>query len=495
MAPHATPENSVAPRGHTHFPIWAALALGLKHPLETKPQKTLLTPSEMDPLLGETVGKYKVDGILGRGAMGVVYQARHGILGKQVAIKVLKAEFADDSDMAQRLVREGQMVNEIHHPSIVDIFDIGTLPQTGQPYIVMDLLYGEPLDVFLAKQPPMQFGAAGFILEQLLSGLSAAHEAGVIHRDLKPGNIFLEQHPQHGVQVKIIDSGKSRGSINPTSPGSLIGTPAFMAPEQILGEKISPATDLYAVGGIAYQMVTQHLPYEAPSAIEVLQLKMKVDAIPPSHWDASLGTDVDEWILSLLSRDSRYRPRDADGVRRALLRMLEGRPSQKWNQPGGPKIQPTLRRQGVVPNQSWGNAQSSTTQGNDSHDRRTVPHEVPSAQRSHRHPKLPKLTEENHGSTAEKPDDSTLVDASVSEQVSVLDNALQHDLRDSVSSKRQRPLSSKHEPTERIERKAVEAAARKHEAARAAGNNTFLYVAAGCGLVFILACVAFLATH
>jgi serine/threonine protein kinase len=469
--------------------------------LETKTQKTLLTPSEMDPLLGETVGKYKVDGILGRGAMGVVYQARHGILGKQVAIKVLKAEFADDSDMAQRLVREGQIVNEIHHPSIVDIFDIGTLPQTGQPYIVMDLLFGEPLDVFLAKQPAMQFGAAGFILEQLLSGLSAAHEAGVIHRDLKPGNIFLEQHPQHGVQVKIIDfglarnSGKSRGSINPTSPGSLIGTPAFMAPEQILGEKISPATDLYAVGGIAYQMVTQHLPYEAPSAIEVLQLKIKVDAVPPSHWDSSLGTDVDEWILSLLSRDRRYRPRDADGVRRALLRMLEGRPSQKWNQPGGPKIQATLRRQGVVPNQSWGNAQTSTTQGNDSHDPPMVPYEVPTAPRSHRHRKSPKQTEENHGSDVKKPDDSTLVDASVLEQSSVLDNALHRDHRDSVSAKKERPLSNKYEPTERIDCKAVESAARKHEAAGAVSNNTVLYVAAACGLVFILLCVAFLATQ
>lgn len=115
------------------------------------------------------------------------------------------------------------------------------------------------------------------------------------------------------------------GSIRPTNPGTLIGTPAFMAPEQVMGRKVTPATDMYAVGGIAYQLLTGHLPYEASTAIEVLTKKMKYEPIRPRQWNPRLDEDVEGWILSLLTREPEHRPRDADAVRRALRRLTESR--------------------------------------------------------------------------------------------------------------------------------------------------------------------------
>jgi len=131
--------------------------------------------------------------------------------------------------------------------------------------------------------------------------------------------------------VKIIDFGLARqadragGSVRPTNPGTLIGTPAFMAPEQVLGTKVFPATDLYAVGGIAYQMLTGRIPHEAPSAIEVISQKMKFDPVPPRQWVPSIDEDVDSWVMMLLEREPDRRPESADDARRMLRRLMEGR--------------------------------------------------------------------------------------------------------------------------------------------------------------------------
>ncbi len=283
-----------------------------------------------DPLIGAMVDDYEVKARVGHGAMGIVYRAVHRIIGKTVAIKVLKIDYADDPDMVNRLVGEARTVNAIRHPGIVDIFGFGTL-KTGQPYIVMDMLEGEPLDVFIKKNAPLKLKAVWPILDDILGALGAAHHVGVIHRDLKPGNVFRESHPEARSRIKVIDFGLARtadragGSVRPTNPGTLLGTPAFMAPEQVVGTKVTPATDLYALGGIAYQLLTGHLPHEGPSAIEVLSAKMANDPLPPRHWLPSLDEDIDGWIMSLLARDPDQRPQVAEDARRALRRIGEGR--------------------------------------------------------------------------------------------------------------------------------------------------------------------------
>lgn len=287
-------------------------------------------PMGRDPLLGSRVDDYEVQSVIGSGAMGIVYRVQHAVIGKPAALKVLKPDYADDPDMVQRLIREARTVNAIRHPGIVDIFGFGTLPN-GQSYIVMDLLEGEPLDAWVKREAPAPFKKAAPILDEILGALHAAHVVGVIHRDLKPGNVFYESHPEARSHVKIIDFGLARqadragGSVRPTNPGTLIGTPAFMAPEQVLGTKVFPATDLYAVGGIAYQMLTGRIPHEAPSAIEVISQKMKFDPVPPRQWVPSIDEDVDSWVMMLLDREPDRRPESADDARRMLRRIMEGR--------------------------------------------------------------------------------------------------------------------------------------------------------------------------
>ena len=294
---------------------------------ETIRNVNLLTVS--DPLIGQVVESYKVESLVGTGAMGMVYRGVHQIIGKAVAIKVLKADYADDPEMVQRLIREARSVNAIRHPAIVDIFGFGTLPRTDQPYIVMDLLEGDPLDEYLKEHAPMKLREVAPFLDELLSALSAAHAVGVIHRDLKPGNVFVESKPDGQRGIKVIDFGLAKqadragGSVKPTNPGTLLGTPAFMAPEQVLGVKVTPATDLYAVGGIAYQMLTNHLPHEAPSAIEVLSQKMAHDPIRPKQWQPALDDDLDAWVMRLLDRDPEKRYQEAEEARRALRRISE----------------------------------------------------------------------------------------------------------------------------------------------------------------------------
>jgi serine/threonine protein kinase len=323
-----------------------------------------------DPMLGSVVEQYKVESLVGTGAMGMVYRAVHQVIGKAVAIKVLKADFADDPEMVQRLVREARSVNAIRHPAIVDIFGFGTLPRTEQPYIVMDLLEGDPLDEYLKTHAPMKMKEAAPFLDELLSALSAAHAVGVIHRDLKPGNVFVESKPDGQKGIKVIDFGLAKqadragGSVKPTNPGTLLGTPAFMAPEQVLGTKVTPATDLYAVGGIAYQMLTNHLPHEAPSAIEVLSQKMAHDPIRPKQWQPTLDEELDGWIMNLLHREPEKRMPSAEEARRALRRIVDGRTSS------GSGLRNVIARPpatggntGVVPKRSWGEAKTVITEG------------------------------------------------------------------------------------------------------------------------------------
>ncbi len=298
-----------------------------------------------DPLVGTRVDDYDVKALLGQGAMGIVYRAEHAIIGRQVAIKVLKPDFAEDPEMVSRLIREARTVAAIRHPGIVDVFGFGQLKSTGQPFIVMDYLKGEPLDLFVRHHAPMKLPEAAAILDELLSALGAAHAVGVIHRDLKPGNILLEQLPDGKHRLKLLDFGLARqadkagGSVKPTNPGTILGTPSFMAPEQIRGTKITPATDLYAVGGIAYQLLTGHLPHEGGNAIEVLSAKLKYDPIRLLQWQPLLPAAMDAWVMGLLDRDETRRPQTAEAARRSLQALLE--------------TAGKARGTGVVPARSW----------------------------------------------------------------------------------------------------------------------------------------------
>lgn len=287
-----------------------------------------------DPLIGQHVDDYLVRDFVGEGTMGVVYRAVHTEKSQEVVLKILRPEYAEDPTMIARLIQEAQALNSIRHPGIIDILGFGKLSLTGQPYIVMEHASGVTLDTFIRDNAPMSLRVAFPILDQLLSALAAAHAVGVIHRDVKPGNIVLEG-PRHARRVKLLDFGLARRdeersdadqtSARPTNPGSILGTPDFMAPEQVSGVSLSSATDLYAVGGIAYQMLTGRLPHEASSAIDVIVAKMKTPPIPLRAHSPHLGADVEAWVLKLLEKDPDRRPQAAGEARTTLSALVEER--------------------------------------------------------------------------------------------------------------------------------------------------------------------------
>ena len=216
---------------------------------------------------GTNVGGYVIDGELGRGGMGVVYSAKHPVIGKRAAIKVLKPSLSNNPATIERFIQEARSVNAIGHPNIVDIFDFDVLPD-GRRFLVMDLLDGESLRKRV-KRGPLPIHEAAIVLDEVASALDAAHGKGFIHRDLKPDNVFLVAHPGR-FDVKLLDFGLAKLMPNSallparayrTATGAQLGTPDYMSPEQLRGEKnIDHRTDIYALGVVAFEMITGKRP-------------------------------------------------------------------------------------------------------------------------------------------------------------------------------------------------------------------------------------------
>ncbi|HVU01148.1 MAG TPA: serine/threonine-protein kinase [Polyangiaceae bacterium] len=237
-----------------------------------------------DPLLGTTIDlRYEIEGVLGEGGMGTVYRARHYVLDKKLALKVLRADLARDADLGTRFIREARAAAAVNHPNVVQITDFGTLP-SGQPYFVMELLAGMSLSALVRRGGPLPAGRAVRLLLQMVDGLSAAHQAGVVHRDLKPDNIVVCPGPNDQETVKVLDFGlaKVAGQSRLTRAGLVFGTPHYMSPEQAMGGTVDERTDIYSLGIVMYEMFTGRVPFEADSFMGVLTKHLYVEPTPPS---------------------------------------------------------------------------------------------------------------------------------------------------------------------------------------------------------------------
>ena len=229
---------------------------------------------EIKSLIGQTVGDYKIVKLLGEGGMGEVYAAEHRTLGHRTAFKVLRREIMNNQEAVERFRQEARLIARVRHQNLIDIFDIGELPD-GRLYYVMEHLSGQALSGLLEKKR-LPFREVMQIARQLCAGLAAAHQAGIVHRDLKPDNLFLVERAGEPPLVKLVDFGiaKTIGvegeSMKLTRTGTLVGTPFYMAPEQINGGKVDVRTDLYAVGVILYEMCTGKLPFGGETLGEVL---------------------------------------------------------------------------------------------------------------------------------------------------------------------------------------------------------------------------------
>ena len=282
--------------------------------------------STRDPLIGTTLGEYVVKRHLGAGAMGVVYEGLQQQLNKPVAIKVLQPNaYGHDADAAQRLMGEARAANAIRHPGIVDVYNYGTLPD-GRPYLVMELIDGEPLDGLLTREAPLRLGKALSILDELLDALSAAHAAGVVHRDIKPGNIFVVGSRDGGaVHVKLLDFGLAKQSSKiangaETNATTVVGTPYYMSPEQACAKPVGPRSDLYSVGCIAFQMLSGRLPYESGNPVEML-VKHLEEPIPRLSEVVQVPAALDALLFRLLAKNPDERPSSAAAVRQELRKI------------------------------------------------------------------------------------------------------------------------------------------------------------------------------
>ncbi|MFK7986033.1 MAG: serine/threonine-protein kinase [Sandaracinaceae bacterium] len=217
--------------------------------------------------VGRQIDRYVIEAVLGAGGFGAVYRARHTVLGTQVALKVLNPQRAEDATTVERFLREAKMAAGIGSPHIVGVSDAGA--EAGKPFLAMELLAGEDLEGRLARAGALPLSAAVDIGLQILEGLSAAHGAGIVHRDMKPANVFLVPGPDGRPFVKLLDFGISKvitpgGIAQLTQTGAMLGTPAYMAPEQMQNTSgVDARADLYSVAAMLFEMCTGRLPYRA----------------------------------------------------------------------------------------------------------------------------------------------------------------------------------------------------------------------------------------
>ena len=273
---------------------------------------------------GDMVGEYRVDQQIGEGGMGRVYCATHPVIAKRAAIKILHPELSVNREAVERFVQEARSVNQIGHPNIVDIFSFGTLPD-GRCYFVMEWLRGESLRDRLRRVRVPLAEALAFI-ETIAVALEAAHEKGIVHRDLKPDNVFLCEVKGTLPNVKLLDFGIAKlvggdARSERTRTGNLLGTPAYMSPEQARGQAVDHRTDIYALGCVAYEMFTGWLPFPADNAADMIAKHLFEH--PPSALfrNPLVPSELDALVQHMLAKDPNARPTLAqvrEHARRAL---------------------------------------------------------------------------------------------------------------------------------------------------------------------------------
>jgi serine/threonine-protein kinase len=256
-------------------------------------------------------GRYHVKKQLAQGGMGVVYQARHRLIDKLVAVKILRPELVHDREITQRFLTEAQAASSIGSEHIVDITDYGELPD-GATYIVMEYLEGRSLTDRVRASEPLAIEEVLAISRQLAEGLAHAHAAGIIHRDLKPDNVLLVERGKRRDFVKILDFGiaKVASSQNQiTRAGKIFGTPHYMSPEQAKGEELDRRTDIYSLGVMLYEMTAQRLPFEAENPLGVLTQHMYVEPKPLHEvCEREIPVGLESVIMKCISKlpDERY---------------------------------------------------------------------------------------------------------------------------------------------------------------------------------------------
>ena len=271
------------------------------------------------------IGRYRLIERLGGGPMGSVFDAEDEASGQHVAVKVLATDMAEEPETRERFYREARITSQLIHRNIVSLVDIGE--EGGRPFLVMERLHGLPLDVHLREHGAVSLEMKVDLMTQLFEGLQAAHARGVVHRDIKPGNLFVQED---GV-LKILDFGLARLHASTlTANGVVVGTPAFMSPEQADGQRVDARSDIFSASSVCYLILTGRPPFSAPDLPRTLQALLHED--PPAITDTSIPPLLVRILSKGLSKDlgRRYQscsevladlPRTTHRARRGLQRL------------------------------------------------------------------------------------------------------------------------------------------------------------------------------
>ena len=271
-------------------------------------------------------GKYRLAGVLGSGGMGAVFDATHTMLDKRVAVKLMLPEMARDRELMSRMVREARTASASGHRNVIAVTDMGWTAE-GALFLVMEYLEGRTLRQLIREAGPQPVERSANLVFQILSALAAVHARGIIHRDLKPDNIMViaeaDDGQGAGELVKVLDFGiskilRSDQDLNLTRTGSVLGSPRYMAPEQARGRPVDERTDIYAVGGILYHLLTGRPALRAPNFAAMIAVILKGDVDPPSTYAPGIPTSLDAVVLKAMARDPEIRFPDARAFRQAL---------------------------------------------------------------------------------------------------------------------------------------------------------------------------------
>jgi len=274
-------------------------------------------------------GRYQVGELLGFGGMAEVHRGRDNRLGRDVAIKTLRHDLARDQTFQLRFRREAQNAASLNHPAIVAVYDTGEEhAPTGEelPYIVMEYVNGRTLKEVLAVEGRLMPRRALEIVADICSALDFSHRHGIIHRDIKPGNVMLTQTGQ----VKVMDFGIARalasGASTMTQTSAVIGTAQYLSPEQARGEAVDARSDVYATGCVIFELLTGHPPFVGDNPVSVAYQHVREDPRAPSESNPDVTPDVDAVVLKALSKNPANRYQSAGEMRADLLRAAAGRP-------------------------------------------------------------------------------------------------------------------------------------------------------------------------
>ncbi len=264
-------------------------------------------------------GRYRVSARLGSGGMADVYLAHDTLLGRQVALKLLHHRFAEDQEFVERFRREASSAAGLSHPNVVAVFDRGEW--NGTYYIAMEYLPGRSLKAVVREHGALSPGDAIDIVVQILLAARFAHRRGIIHRDIKPHNVILDEEGR----AKVTDFGIARaGASDMTLTGSIMGTAQYLSPEQAQGHAVSESSDLYAIGVVLYELLTGSVPFEGDSAVTIALKQVSVDAVPPSRRNPEVSPALDAVVMRSLAKEPSQRFANADEFIAALQRAREG---------------------------------------------------------------------------------------------------------------------------------------------------------------------------